>query len=31
MLELDDTEEEDGGRNKEKPGGNKKAKERIKL
>jgi hypothetical protein len=31
MLELDDTEEEDGGRNKEKPEGNKKAKERIKL
>jgi hypothetical protein len=32
MLELDDTEEEeDGGRNEEKPEGNKKAKERIKL
>jgi hypothetical protein len=31
MLELDDTEEEDGGRTKEKPEGNKKAKERIKL
>jgi hypothetical protein len=31
MLELDDTEGEDGGMNKEKPEGNKKAKERIKL
>jgi hypothetical protein len=31
MLELDDSEGEDGGRNKEKLEGNKKAKERIKL
>jgi hypothetical protein len=28
---LDDTEDENGGRNKDKPEGNKKAKERIKL
>jgi hypothetical protein len=31
MLALDDAEEEDGGRNKGKPEGNKKAKERRKL
>jgi hypothetical protein len=31
LLELDDSEDENGGRNKDKPHGNKKAKERIKL
>jgi hypothetical protein len=31
LLELDDSEDENGGRNKDKSEGNKKAKERIKL
>jgi hypothetical protein len=31
LLELDDSEDENGGRNKDKPEGNKKAKERIGL